>query len=216
MKNIKWLNHIIELVIVILSILIAFSINKCSDNRKAEYRERIYLSSFLEELNEDLPALDTVIIRTGQIERSLEQIIDVMEGDNPNVDSLHYYINDGLFSLYVEDPHTTTFVSLQSSGSLDIIEGFELRKLIVDYNDLIVNLDFIKKWDFKHHNEGTLAYLPVYIKSSNERLVKDSELRALVQIRLFLIRTCLARYQDVRDKGRELRGRIEREIKQLL
>lgn len=216
MKNIKWLNHIIELVIVILSILIAFSINKCSDNRKVEKREQIYLSSFLEELNEDLPELDTVIIRTKKIERGLEQIIDVMEGDNPNVDSLHHYINDGLFSLYVEDPTTTTFVSLQSSGSLDIIEGFELRKLIVDYNDLIVNLDFIKNWDFKHHNEGTLAYLPVYIKSSNERLVKDSELRALVQIRLFLIRSCLVRYQDVRDKGRELRGRIEHEIKQLL
>lgn len=212
MKDIKWLNHIIELVIVILGISIAFSINKYSENRKELKREVLFLESFLDEINEDIPELDTTMVKVNLIKQSLGKLIAVIENNNQNRDSLKEYIGSGIYSIYAQDPKTTTFESLQSSGNLDIIQNFELRKEIINYNRLIEDLDFIKDWDFKHHNEESLAYLPTYMSASTQDLLNDSKLHALASLRLFLIETSISRYADIKEKASALKILIEDEV----
>lgn len=212
MKDIKWLNHIIELVIVILGISIAFSINKYSESRKEEKREIIILESFLDEINHDIPKLDRAIVEIGRIKQSLDKLIDVVAEKNQNIDSLKEYINVGIYSIYVEDPKTTTFESLQSSGNLDIIQNFELRKEFIDYNARIGDLQFFKDWDFKHHNGESLEYLPHYISATNQDLLNDSRLHALAQIRLFLLKSSISSYKEVKEKALELKVLIEKEM----
>jgi len=212
MKDIKWLNHLIELVIVILGISIAFSINKYAESRKELKREVIFLESFLDEIEEDIPELDSTIIKIDHFKQSLEKLIAVIEGENQHIDSLKKYIGSGLYSIYVQDPNTTTFESLQSSGSLDIIQNFELRKEIIHYNRYIEGLDFIQEWDFKHHNEESLQYLPHFINASKKDLLKDSKLHALAGIRLFLLETSISKYTLVKEKGMALKTLIEEEL----
>jgi len=212
MKDIKWLNHIIELVIVIVGISIAFSINKYSENRKELKREVLFLESFRDEINDDIPKLDTVIIKISLIKESLEKLINVIKEEDKNNDSLKEYINSGIYTIYSHTPKTTTFESLQSSGKLDIIQNFELRKEIINYNGLIEDLEFITDWDFKHHNEESLEYLPYFISTSNQDLLNDSKLFALAQIRLFLIETSISRYKEVKEKASELKILLEEEM----
>ncbi|MCE4563323.1 hypothetical protein INQ51_03280 [Maribellus sp. CM-23] len=212
MKDIKWLNHVIELVIVILGISVAFSIDKYSENRKEQKRELIFLESFLDEINDDIPKLDTILIKIGNIDQSLHKVTNLIRGQNQNIDSLKEYIGSAIYSVYAQDLKTATFESLQSSGSLDIIENFELRKEIINYNGLIEDLEFIKDWDFKHHNEESLEYLPKFISASNHDLLTDPKLYALTGVRIFLIKTSISRYKGLKEKALELKKLIEEEL----
>ena len=211
-KTNKWLNHIIELFIVIVGISIAFSINNYSENRKEAKLEKTYLKSFLDEIDNDIPKLDTAIQIVSGYKVSVEKLVSILEKKIQNADSINDYIRSGILSVYYIEPSQTTFESLHSSGKLALISNFELRKEIINYNTSIENLQDIVDWEFNFFNDKCLGYLPSLIKFSVKELVNDDELYAIAGMRMFLFEHCISKYETVKNNAINLKKRIEEEL----
>ncbi|MCB0298325.1 MAG: hypothetical protein KDG51_24415, partial [Calditrichaeota bacterium] len=69
--QIDWIHHGIELIVVFISISLAFIVNQCRDDYQSARLEGKYLQSFREDVGGDLTTLDSMIV---QNERHLENL----------------------------------------------------------------------------------------------------------------------------------------------
>lgn len=131
MNKISWLDHIANLLVVILGISIAFYLEGYKDEKSNRRQQEKYLASLVEDLQTDLEALDTLKIANQFIRNSLVKLSDASIGIDFDSDSLLTY----LFAPQYNPPFTpqlTTYESLKSSGKMDLIEDFDLRNEIVE------------------------------------------------------------------------------------
>lgn len=132
MKNINWLDHFTNLLVVILGISIAFYLEGYRAEKENIAQERLYLESLIVDLEADLEALDTLL---GINKMIIEATQNLSNATIKNTYSNGADIrNDVLIIQYNPPlvPQQTTYESLKASGRMDLIGDFELRKTIVD------------------------------------------------------------------------------------
>ncbi|MEL6535604.1 MAG: DUF6090 family protein [Bacteroidota bacterium] len=131
MKKINWVNHGVELVVVIIGISIAFSLNNWRDSRTARKHEKEYLSSMLEDLAEDMGRL-VVIIQSDSVKKSqLDTLISFTRYPSrtrPGKVAEHLFANGFYFPFA---PQRTTYDIMTSTGELTLIRDQDLRRQIV-------------------------------------------------------------------------------------
>ena len=119
-KGIIWRDHFIELVIVVIGIYIAFSLNNLDQNRKQRSVKNNYLAQISKDLAKDSLRLTYSIkyntIKTKKLERGLELI-----RSNASVDSVFTYIIEiGNYDFFTPDNFTLN--SMLQSGDFKLIE----------------------------------------------------------------------------------------------
>ncbi len=119
-----------EIVLVVIGILIALSINNWNETKKE--KERQVLTEIISDLEHTLLDLDRVINkRTNNLNRtinSIKTIIDVLETNKPYHDSLAYHFR--AVNAYDDiDFKTSGYQSLVSIGT-DLVENPKLRSAI--------------------------------------------------------------------------------------
>lgn len=135
MKGINWSDHILNFLAVIIGVSMAFYVSDTADkNKESEELENI-IQSFIDELQEDRKVyLDYQIPEN---EQQTKLIWDVLTriGEKRS-DSLPGKIQQSL-AINNYSPAGVTFNSLVSSGKLDLLSDFELRKEISTYYQLL-------------------------------------------------------------------------------
>ena len=154
-----------EIVLVVIGILIAFSLNNWNDNRKNQKKEKLFIDGLINDLNKQKLLLDAQIsyeenkvdevnrcfqiIEEYSIKNSADSIFDLMNRLNPRK------------TFVVIDP---TFEELKSTGSLSLISNQDLRKDIISfYQNLELQSQVITNNNFNIDN----LYKPF---TSNNRL----------------------------------------------
>jgi hypothetical protein len=134
-----------EIVLVVIGILIALSLNNWNEREKNEQKETDHLTNFLQELKVDKLKLNTLQENFETALLSRDIFVSIFDGNGDTTDSLgiHYrnmvsFVNDFV-------PTTTTIDELNNSGSLNLISNKELRRNIVillnQYVDLRLKLE---------------------------------------------------------------------------
>lgn len=118
-----------EILIVIVGISIAFSLNKCSEKNKSEAQKKQYLTSLQQDIEQDKEQLEDNI---SLIERKIEvasSILPKLSNPDPNVtyDVRHIY---KVAQLTDFTPKDFTYQALVNSGDLKLIDDLELKKAI--------------------------------------------------------------------------------------
>jgi len=139
-SKINWINHLIELLVVIIGISIAFSLNNWRERAKTSNLEIKYLKSFQNDLKSDLHRLTEVIPAN---EQKLQRIKDnIFEYDVPEkwvMDSVTAVITDMLIiNTFVRKK--STYESIKNSGNLNIISNYSLQTELIDYYTLFGQL----------------------------------------------------------------------------
>ena len=135
MKRAKLLNLGLELLVVIFGVTIAFSLESWREGRKETKLEIEYLKSFKNDLEKDTLELRTYIDTLSVHKSNTGKLIGVIfQRDLENDSLLDYSLS--LFFMTSFVPHSATYQSLTSSGQLQTIRNFELRKSIVDLYDI--------------------------------------------------------------------------------
>ena len=144
-----------EIILVVIGILIALSINNWNENRIKDNKETAILANIHKEFIANKIQLKTIIKAHKKEHSSLAKIINhfpITSKPEPIVlDSLSRYIW-GSYSGYTFDPSQTSINALISTSSFDIISNSDLRNLLISWNDLVkdyqdeelANRDFIK------------------------------------------------------------------------
>lgn len=120
-----------EIVLVVIGILIALSINNWNEKKKGKEVLNQYLSSLKENIKEDIHVLDTLIKRR-------ELIVNRSKKEQLNFLNKSYSFEDTRWALsaYVDfylQPNTSAYDALKNSPYLGKINGTHLNNLIIDY-----------------------------------------------------------------------------------
>jgi len=163
-KHLKknWFKYMLETVVVIVGVLIAFSLNDWNESIK----ERRFEVQMLKELNGSLQNnveyLERAIRRNDEARRSCDLIIEYFDSELPYHDSLDHHFSTSLFWFY-PSLENTAYESLKSYG-LHLISNDSIREKLGDiYEWTFIDL-FSQRQD--EYFYGTVApLLPDWFES---------------------------------------------------
>ena len=143
-KTRKYLKYALgEIILVVIGILIALTINNWNENRKLHNQEIIYLNNLKNDINDQIQMLDVYIDFEDII---IDQTKDIIK---------HYELNDGFYNMDSIFPKlhdltirwtfsnaNTTLMQMLNSDQINIIRNRQLKEELIAYNQQI---DFFAK-----------------------------------------------------------------------
>ena len=138
-KTGKYLKYAIgEIVLVVIGILIALSINSWNENRIDQQNEKLILMELHKEFIANKIQLDTVLFINRRSFQSVKYVRSKLPIDieTTNLDSLAYH----LFTLgytYTFNPSKGVTNALTNSSTFNLISNNELRQLLIRWNDIV-------------------------------------------------------------------------------
>jgi hypothetical protein len=135
-KPMKYMRYAIgEIVLVVVGILIALSINNWNEERNNRIKEKILLTNLIENIQTNIDHILEDISTHRDCIRSSEIAIDAIRNNKPFYDSLVFYFHRAPI---FPDPKlsTSSYESLASTG-FDILSDDIIRKEIVELFEVI-------------------------------------------------------------------------------
>jgi len=200
-KTGKYLKYAIgEIILVVIGILIALSINNWNEQKKLKVQEVEALTEIISDITININKFNQTlngVNRPGNVSNtlsSLKIIIDHLKSNEIYHDSLDTHFGISTFSVNYMNYKTSGYESLASVG-LDLIKNTKLRSEIGDYytssiiipKDVsigIINdfnrymLDYIRK-DFISNNNPTTGFYTLHPRNYNELREKGEFLESL-------------------------------------
>ena len=123
----QWKRFLVEGVVILVSILLAFSIDAGWDARIEQQREREQLVSMLAEFKADLTGLDAVLTSVQGHATNIESLIALLKaaGDEPVM--VPGPLLGSAITWRTSDVSTSTLDALMASGDLNLLRNAELR-----------------------------------------------------------------------------------------
>lgn len=178
-KHIDWLNHSLEFIVVIIGILIAFQLNKCSAENQQEKTIAIHLEQikketeinkrFLEsalKLGEsNLAKIDTIFVLLNQKEDYIE--INQLSIELLNLSGAYFRKN--------------AYQNLVESGDIRFIKNFDTKQNIIN---LYEYYKWVESFDEISRNLYIQDYYP-YLKNNFDLVAGNAQDKEAYQSQLF-------------------------------
>ena len=158
-KTGKYLKYAIgEIILVVIGILIALSINNWNDNRKNRISERELLDNIHRDFVQNKIQFDTVkAINYRNLAILNSQIaLFPIERDSAKIAAFQSYPRRKAISY---NPYSSSIKSVINSNSLELIQDEELRKYLVSWEDVLLDYQEEEIAFFKFNNEVMQPYL---------------------------------------------------------
>lgn len=210
------MDHLVNLVVVIVGISIAFGLNRYSENKKEAKLEQEYLKSFSEDLKDDIAQLEHIMDTSRYWMNNNERLTEVVLQNDFEHDSLFYFVIS-LYSLQEFTPSDNTYQTLMSSGNFYLIDDFKLRKKITSlYNTQYEDISYLDKFHRDLQMNKISPYLNQNVRYSgrpviqNTDFLKDNYFINLAFNNLNLHRTKFKDYKKTLDNLNELNFLLEK------
>ena len=129
-----------EIILVVVGILIALSINNWNENNKQRIKEKAILENLKTSLEDDISTHNFHLQIHEETQYSIQFLIEYMEKDNPYQDSLKYHFGRTTH-LWNPSIRLEIFENFQSVG-FDIVSNKDLKQAILGYYSF-ASTDFI-------------------------------------------------------------------------
>lgn len=138
--NINWSDHLLNFVSVIVGVSLAFVISNRSELSKQQSEFDQNIAAILEEVESDIETYETYQIpdnkaKLEQMNQAIQMISDQVGGDSINAKLFVF------FDVNNYAPTNITINSLISSGRLDLMKDFKLKKNILFYQNLSLEME---------------------------------------------------------------------------
>ena len=151
-----------EIVLVVIGILIALSINNWNENRIKSNKETTILANIHKEFKENKIQLERKVKMHKREHTSCSKIISlfpITSKPEPEVlDSLSHYLWNS-YGGYTFDPSQTSINALTSTSTFDIISNVDLRNLLISWSDLVKDY----QEDERYNKAFIMNHYEVYI-----------------------------------------------------
>ena len=132
--KIDWKSKLIDLLIVIIGITIAFQLNNLNESNKSTAKEKDYMKSFYEENRDNESSLSLALEFTRNTKNDIDSLKRILLSKDYQDDR----IKDLTASMMVSsdfNPSLITMENITASGDFELISSFEYREKIIDtYN----------------------------------------------------------------------------------
>ena len=147
-----------EIVLVVIGILIALSINNWNESQKNKQQERVILENILQDLQNDKIGLKNIIERRTSKAASAEIMVSYYDG--VKIDKLTDYYFNWTNVVYWEAhyPSNIAFRELVNAGNVSIIKNADVRNTLLDINASYEKLFIIR--DHMYDDYALYLYSP--------------------------------------------------------
>lgn len=140
--KIDWKSKLLDLLIVIIGITIAFKLNNWNESRKVTNDERAYMSSFSNENRINRENLVAALDFSRSTEKDIDTLKTLLVSENYTDERIPIFIAS-MMALADFTPVTTTMENITASGEFDLITDINLREnLISAYNSFKTTTKF--------------------------------------------------------------------------
>ena len=129
MKKLNWQYAFGEILIVILGISIAFSMNKCAEDKQNKSQKLQYLTNIINDIETDKQSLETNIVALDNKIKTTSEILPVLNTNSPNKRQIIGKIFS-VASISNFSPKDITYQTLINSGDLKLIDDFNIKTAI--------------------------------------------------------------------------------------
>lgn len=124
-----------EVSLVVIGILIALQINNWNEWRKDRILERETLEEIAENISLNIQEFEDFTSGNNYADNASDYVLDVLNGDRPYTDSLHYRINMAIYQRNDLQYSSVAYESLKNNN-LNLIKNRALKKRIVGLFEL--------------------------------------------------------------------------------
>ena len=135
-----------EIILVVIGILIALSINNWNENRKRDLRSQNYHLRMVEDLERLDQQSDNLIEQTSKILESITKTVDILErgaiaseAERETVDYAMVWFSRTNYKL----PELPTYEEMKSNGELDLIYDVDLRNKLASFANFLAQVDAV-------------------------------------------------------------------------
>lgn len=217
-----------EIILVVIGILIALSINKWSNEQKDLQTEITYLKEIKNSLQSNYDALQFAI---DDESKKLEQgkiLFDHLKHERPINDTILHYLSIPIIS-YQSSYNNAAFENLKSEGLpyisndtlklyISFIYETLLKNILTDFpmqmEDLISNSFspfYIKNYEFVSINNDALLTIP----NNYNELTQKQEMTNILSLSISMKGFAIASYKQAQEQVKNLSDLIDVEIKKL-
>lgn len=215
MKKINWLDHITNLLVVILGISIAFYLETYKEDKARIASEKLYVESLISDLESDIAALDTLRGLNAMINEAVISLANATVGRGYDVPS---ELRDDILIIQYNPPFVpqrTVYESIKSSGQNKGIMDFELRKSIIElYEQYYRGTDQYDGALSEHVRDFIKPFCMKKVRftsanSVDDSFLTDSEFRNMIFSYRYLFAAKDEFYGQVLEKAKELKTSLE-------
>ena len=132
--DIDWKSKLIDLLIVIIGITIAFQLNNLNESNKSKAQERDYLISFYEENRANESSLSLALEFALKTKNDIDSLKQLLLSKNYEADRIKS-LSASMMALSDFHPSLVTMESITESGEFKLISDLEYREKLIDtYN----------------------------------------------------------------------------------
>ncbi|MAP55836.1 DUF6090 family protein [Altibacter sp.] len=128
-RKIDWLNHLLEFIVVIVGILIAFQLNTCSEEKKEQRLIDRHVENVLQEARFNRQNIEQTIKASERLSENIDSLIAMIgsKGDVRSINGLGLRVLSYNNSYYKK----TAYNTMVTSGDIRFFENLELRDAII-------------------------------------------------------------------------------------
>ena len=186
-RNLSLQGIILEIIIVIIGISIAFWLNNWGEERKERALEVEYMKAWRGELASDSTIFLYQIERTETQVEHLQRFCDILRAKEYDNDSIPWFV--GMFlnrNNWIVN--SNTYETLKNSGKLDIISDFEFRaEISLFYRIRTLQteemLNLVQRFSENHMDKYLTQNTDYFISNSPDNsFVRDTEFQNLLAL----------------------------------
>jgi len=202
--KIDWQSKIIDLLIVIVGISIAFKLNTWNESIQSNIESKNYLESFYEENSTNMSQLNSALEFSKTHKSNIDTLQQILLSGN-YTDGRIENLSASLMILASYNPSTTTMDNIIASGEFELIKNIELRKRIIKTYNPYKKTKQLENLMTDYVNQYVTPYFFEHVRFSNfssldNEFVKDPKFENVVIGYGVLLNQQLQGYQSNLEK----------------
>lgn len=162
-QKINWLDKVVDLVIVVIGITVAFQLAQKGDSNKNNIRRLDYLVSFQEEVETNLNILNSAL-EGAKLQKSYADTLAYLLKNQQYADTRIGELAGRLTSVVMYQPHLTTMETVEQSGDLSLFKDLEFKRKAVNAYATLSRLEYFDR-GFKEYVDKNIE--PFYFSTVN-------------------------------------------------
>lgn len=218
MKNINWLDHFINLFVVIIGISVAYALNNLNESTKVENLQKTYVQSMIDDLDVDLQDLDSMILQDKEDLIIFQRVMAA--GSHPLSNDSSALALSRIASMSTFNSRNITYESIKSSGKFELLD-LKLRIDIIEFYHH--GYDQINEIEEYYKNNFDNQIIPILLQSAfnneangsaiseelNYDFLKKDGFRTILALHISFLTQKIQAYQN----GYKLALKLEKELK---
>ena len=174
-KQINWVNHIVELLVVVIGVTVAFQLENWKEGNRTDKLRQQYYKSMASDLKKDVKELQLLADTSNHFLRMNKRLTECIVRRDLEHDSLFFFFL-GVYNQIEFTAVDNTYESMKASGSLTIVDDFELRQLISEvYSQVYQEIHLHDQFQKRQFFDNLYPYISEHVVFTGRPVLKETD-----------------------------------------